>query len=101
MTTNKLQDLDQAVIRRINYFIEFKFATKEQIQLMFNRFFPDYSKDFEQFWKNVSDIDFTINIMEKFFTKYLFENIVEKSKLFAKFANSELKVESKNKSLYL
>ena len=31
--------------------------------------------------------------LEKFFTKYLFDNILEKGKLFSKFANGELKVE--------
>ena len=93
MTTNKLQDLDHAVKRRINYFIEFKFATKDQIKDMFVRFFPDYAVDFETFYRNISEIEVTINIMEKFFTKYLFDNILEKGKLFSKFANGELKVE--------
>lgn len=96
MTTNNIDSLEHAIIRRINYFVKFTFATKEQIKQMYNRFFPDYSSEFDSFWDNIRDIDITINILEKFFVKYLFDNIIEKSKLFPAFANGELKVESNN-----
>ena len=96
MTTNNLENIEHAIIRRINYFIKFTFATKEQIKQMFIRFFPEYSSDFETFWGNINGIDITINILEKFFVKHLFDNIIEKSKLFHVFANGELKVESNN-----
>jgi len=39
--------------------------------------------------------------MEKFFTRYLLDDIVEKSKLFAKFANGDLSIKTPDKSLYL
>ena len=96
MTTNNLTVLEHAVIRRINYFVKFTYATKEQVQQMFVKFFPGYSNDFDKFWNHVSDIPITINILEKFFVKYLFDNIIEKGKLFSNFANGELKVESDN-----
>jgi chaperone BCS1 len=102
MTTNKLMDLDNAVIRRIHYFIEFKYATKDQIQKLFNHFFPSFVSEFETFYRNIGDIPVTINIIEKFFTRYLFDNIIERSKLFTKFANGELRVELNNSSkLYI
>jgi len=89
MTTNNLTGLEHAIIRRINYFVKFTYATREQIQQMFVKFFPNYSDDFDKFWNNISDIPITINILEKFFVKYLFDNIIEKSKLFPNFANGE------------
>ena len=97
-TTNCLDIIDKAIIRRISYFIEFGYATKEQIKDMFDTFFPHYQ--FEKFYENIN-CQTTINVMEKFFTRYLFDNIVEKSKLFAKFANGELCIKATNKSLYI
>ena len=94
MTTNNLPQLENAVIRRISYFIEFRYAVKEQIKQMFDMFFP--GNDFETFYKNIGDNKITINILEKFFIKYLFDDIVEASKQFPKFANGELKVELNN-----
>jgi SpoVK/Ycf46/Vps4 family AAA+-type ATPase len=99
MTTNNLENLDQAVKRRINHFVEFTYATKEQIKSMFVHFFPNYTDSFEEFWQYVG-LNTTINIVEKFFTRYLFDNIIEKAKLFTKFSNGELKIEPPNKSLY-
>jgi hypothetical protein len=101
-TTNNLELLDKAIIRRISYFIEFKYATKEQIQEMFNTFFPKYSDSFDKFYENVRNTKTTINVMEKFFIKYIFEDIVEKSYLFGKFANGELLLKENNDSkLYI
>jgi chaperone BCS1 len=99
MTTNRLMELDDAVIRRIHYFIEFKHSTKEQIQELFQRFFPN--SNFELFYRSVEDIPVTINIMEKFFTRYLFDDILERAKLFPKFANGELRVELNKNNLYI
>jgi chaperone BCS1 len=99
MTTNRLMELDNAVIRRIHYFIEFKHSTKEQIQELFQRFFPN--SNFELFYRSVGDIPVTINIMEKFFTRYLFDDILERAKLFPKFANGELRVELNKNNLYI
>jgi len=93
ITTNYLKQLENAIVRRISYFIEFKFATKEQIQQMFNKFFPNQIENFNVFYQNIKGIDITINILEKFFTKYLFDDIIEASTTFANFANGELKVE--------
>jgi len=99
-TTNNLKIIDPAIIRRISYFIEFKFATKEQIKDMFGTFFPNYLPQFEEFYKNIIT-NTTINIMEKFFVKYLFDDIIEKSKLFSKFANGELCIKQGASNLYI
>jgi len=94
MTTNHLPKLENAIIRRISYFIEFKYAVKEQIKQMFETFFPEYS--FESFYQNVKNHQVTINVLKKFFTRYLLSDIVEESKNFSKFVNGELKTENSN-----
>ena len=99
MTTNKINQIEQAVIRRISYFIEFKYADKYQIQSMFETFFPKYIDQFDDFYTNIN-VEVTINILEKFFIKYLFDDIVKESKNFSKFANGELKIQKTNKELY-
>jgi chaperone BCS1 len=91
MTTNTLSKLDTAVIRRISYFIEFKYAVRDQIKSMFDTFFPE--SDFNSFYNNVKGTKITINILEKFFTRYLFDDIIEQSKNFSKFINGELHME--------
>ena len=60
---------------------------------MFNNFFPNQIDNFNDFYENIKGIDITINILEKFFTKYLFDDIIKASTTFANFANGELKVE--------
>jgi predicted AAA+ superfamily ATPase len=99
ITTNKLEQLENAVVRRISYFIEFKYADKEQIKSMFETFFPNYISQFEDFYCNIN-VEVTINVLEKFFVKYLFDDIIKESKNFSKFANGELKIELNNKYLY-
>jgi len=96
LTTNKLFQIEQAVIRRISYFIEFKYASKEEIKQMFCMFFPTYSDQFETFYNTIGQIETTINVLEKFFIRYLFDDIITESKNFAKFANGELKIELSN-----
>ncbi len=98
MTTNNLTQIEHAVIRRISYFIEFKCATKEQVKQMFTKFFPNQLECFDSFYAYLVDIEFTINILEKFLIKYLFDDVTTIGKHFAKFANGELKVELNNSS---
>ena len=97
MTTNYINKLDSSIKRRCGYFVEFDYATKEQISEMFAMYFPN--ADFGAFYKNIGDTKVSINILEKFFVKHLFdEDIVSTSKTFSKFANSELKIETDNGS---
>ena len=100
MTTNTLKSLDPAIIRRIGYFIEFKYATKEQIREMFDSFFPCYSSAFEEIYSYIKSIHVTTNMLEKFFIKYLFDDITDKIKLFSKFVNGELLLQTNN-NLYI
>ena len=102
MTTNNLNALDKAIIRRISYFIEFKYATKDQIKEMFDCFFPVYLPFFEEVYSYIKGNEITTNMVEKFFIKYLFSDITVKIKLFSKFVNGELSFEKNNLSkLYI
>jgi len=96
MTTNNLKSLDPAIIRRIGYFIEFKYATKEQIKEMFDSFFPSEMPFFEEIYTYIKGIETTTNMVEKFFIKYLLDQITVKIKLFSKFVNGELSLEKNN-----
>ena len=96
MTTNNLNSIDKAIIRRVSYFMEFKYATKDQIRQMFDAFYPQFSKLFETFWEYVKTTPITTNLLEKFFTKYLYEEITELGPLFSKFSNGELSLNSKH-----
>lgn len=47
ITTNKIEVMDDALIRtgRIDYQLEFDYATREQMEMIYNRFFPDAKQD--------------------------------------------------------
>ena len=72
MTTNFKAQLDSALIRpgRIDKCVNFTYATKYQIESMYNKFFPDYS--FEKFWKKVNGYKVTIAMLQKMLMPYLF-----------------------------
>jgi len=99
LTTNNLEILDSAIKRRIDYFIKFDYSTKSQIKHIFNRFFEDYSSEFEKFYSNIKS-PVTINILQKFFIKNLNKNIIEKGEEFNEYCKSELALFAKNQSMY-
>ena len=76
MTTNYLNRLDKALIRpsRVDVIMKFKDASKEQIEQMFNKFFPDKS-NFEKFYDKISHLNFSICAIQKFFMHVRFNNI--------------------------
>ena len=61
MTTNYINRLDRALIRpsRVDLIIKFEEAYEEQINQMFNNFFPERN-DFDKFYSKISHLKFTI-----------------------------------------
>jgi chaperone BCS1 len=75
ITTNHIEKLDDALKRRVDYFVKFDYANKEQIHTMFSVFFPSYEDKFSFFYDKVKHYKLTTNILQKFFTKYLFKDV--------------------------
>ena len=81
ITTNHLKKLDEALRRRVDYFVEYDFNTKEQTHEQFLRFFPKQADRWNDFWKDVRRLKLTPNILQKFFARHLrCEDITEHSK---------------------
>jgi len=68
MTTNYINRLDKALIRpsRVDVIMKFKEATKDQIEQMFKKFFPN-RVDFNIFFNKISYLTCSICAIQKFF----------------------------------
>lgn len=75
ITTNFIEVLDKALIRRgrIDKMIEFKYATRDQIHHMYQRFVPNKMEQFNDFYKHVKCLKITTSILQD----YLFTNMDE------------------------
>ena len=93
-TTNHLEILDQALKRRVDYFLKFDYATKSQIKSMYSRFYPDQTDNFDKFYDVIKHVKITPNILQKFFTKHLYDTIVDYSHELCTFATGEIAVEN-------
>ena len=85
ITTNHIEELDQALKRRIDYFVEFDYTSKEQVEKMFYDFYPHLKDKFETFYSEIKSTRFTVNMLQKFFSKYLFEDVTLRSNEFNNF----------------
>lgn len=68
LTTNRFCTLDPALRRRIDYVLEFGFATKAQAERMFQQFFP-HSGAFEQLWQRLYGRQFAMSVLQKYLLK--------------------------------
>ena len=75
MTTNYINRLDNAMIRpsRVDVIMKFKEATKEQIESMFYKFFPNRN-DFDKLYKKMEYIKCSICAIQKFFMHIKFNS---------------------------
>lgn len=81
MTTNFKCTLDNALQRpgRIDYILHFDFATKNQINAMFDKFLPNQSERFVEFYKLIKNINITTATLQQFlFQNRSTENIIDK-----------------------
>lgn len=102
MTSNHIEQFDEALIRpgRIDKHIILNYATKEQTEKMFIKYFPEKKEDFGKFWKKIKYKKYTTAIFQKFF----FENLDEPNILSKVDKLIELGIEDNNKiidSMYL
>ena len=69
MTTNYPLNLDNALKRpgRIDMTVEFNYSTKTQIKVMFERFLPKQTDNFDSFYKKVKHLKLTTAILQHFF----------------------------------
>lgn len=67
ITTNYFLNLDPAFCRpgRIDYVLEFSYATKSQIFIMLEKFFPHQSEKFERFYQEMKGLKVTTCILQK------------------------------------
>lgn len=70
MTTNSLDQLDQALRRRVDYVVDFTYATKQQCKRMFAAFYPDHH-GFETVWAHIGQHKFSTSVMHKFLVRSL------------------------------
>lgn len=71
ITTNNIKDIDIALRRRIDVFLEFSYIKKTELKQMFYKFFNDqYSVD--DFLTKITK-EVTPNALEKYFTKCIFD----------------------------
>lgn len=68
ITTNYVDKLDSALLRpgRIDYIVNFTYACKEQIEMMFKQFRPNDSS-FEEFYNKIKHREYSTAILQKFF----------------------------------
>lgn len=70
MTTNAMEQLDQALRRRVDYAVEFTYATKQQCKRMFSAFHPNHG-GFETLWAAISHFKFSTSVFQKFLIRTL------------------------------
>lgn len=79
MTTNYKCNLDKALLRpgRIDYSLNFKYATKHQIQKMFNAFYPQFEDKFQDFYKKIKAFNITTATLQQYLFGYMDEDSYE------------------------
>jgi chaperone BCS1 len=83
MTTNYKCNLDKALYRpgRIDASVHFDYATKNQIQKMFNKFFPKRESEFADLYKKIKHTRLTTAMLQQYFFSNLhtdtFNNVDE------------------------
>ena len=89
-TTNYKDKLDEALKRpgRIDKIVRFNYASKEQINKMFNNYFPDEKVNFVKFYNKIKNIKkMTICYLQQYFLKYIhntdnmYDNVQELHKI--------------------
>ena len=69
LTTNFVTKLDKALIRpgRVDKTLHFTYATPKQIEIMYNKFFPEKREKWKEFKMKIRRIKTTIATLQSFF----------------------------------
>lgn len=73
MTTNYIKNIDSALKRRVDYFVEFSTMKNTEIKTMYNLYFNDseYLEKEKEFLKACQNIKTSPNVLQKFFLKMI------------------------------
>ena len=80
MTTNFKCNLDPAIRRpgRIDKAVHFDYSKKDQVENMFNKFFPKHTEMFSDFYKSIEDKNVTTAVLQQYFLNNFYnEDIME------------------------
>ena len=79
MTTNYPERLDDALVRpgRIDHWVKFTTATKNQIQAMYNRFINSNAEEFEEFYKHIKGLKLSTAALQQFFFTYRNQPVID------------------------
>ena len=102
LTTNYVTKLDKALIRpgRIDKIIKFTWATRGQMELMYNKFFPENKKNWKEFKKEIKGLKTTISVLQSFFFLHLDDNIVEYAEELKRMTSESCNFSEIKKTLY-
>lgn len=81
ITTNFIEVLDKALIRRgrIDKMVEFKYANRDQIHHMYQRFLPDKMEQFTDFYKHIKCLKITTSILQDYLFTHMDEEDITKN----------------------
>lgn len=81
ITTNFIEVLDKALIRRgrIDKMVEFKYANRDQIHHMYQRFLPEKMEQFTDFYKHIKCLKITTSILQDYLFTHMDEEDITKN----------------------
>ena len=73
MTTNFKNKLDCALQRpgRIDYVMDFDYSTKNEIQMMYDKFYPEKIDEFDIFYKKIKYMKLTMATVQEYFLEHM------------------------------
>ena len=79
MTTNYPDRLDEALVRpgRIDHWVKFTTATKDQVRVMYTRFIDSDAESFEAFYKHIKGLKLSTAALQQFFFTHRGQSVVD------------------------
>lgn len=79
MTTNYPDRLDDALVRpgRIDNWVKFTTASKDQVRMMYNRFIDSNAESFDEFYKHIKGLKLSTAALQQFFFTYRDQPVID------------------------